>query len=289
MRKSLLGVTVAALSLSASQPLFAQDDVDQQLGQVHFKTSCNDVAQRRFDRGMRYQHSFWYTHAKEVFEEAAKADPTCAMAYWGIALTLMDNPHNAIPRSAAPEGMRVEFSWDEAEAARAKRWGAIAQVGLLRLQYQSGQYAKVLAEYKRGQKEIPEEVRAALISRGFAEMTRFGLARGAGAHGVGGERLAPLAREQLRGRQVLRRLGGSYLDLLRFFLNHRRFLRSRHAERLGDFEREHREFAPLSCAELLAAQRISLDTGDKLRLFPHLHGTDGFYAAAFVKNSSNSG
>ena len=54
----------------------------------------------------------------------------------------------------------------------------------------------------------------------------------------------------------------------------------------ADFERAHPEFAPLSCAELLAAQRISLDTGDKLRLFPHLHGTDGFYAAAFVNNSS---
>jgi len=35
-----------------------------------------------------------------------------------------------------------------------------------------------------------------------------------------------------------RRLGGSYLDLLRFFLNHRRFLRSRHAERRGKSPRE---------------------------------------------------
>jgi TolA-binding protein len=45
----------------------------------------------------------------------------------------------------------------------AGKWGAIAQVGLLRLQYQAGQYAKVLAEYKRGQKEIPEEVRAEMM------------------------------------------------------------------------------------------------------------------------------
>lgn len=53
----------------------------------------------------------------------------------------------------------------------------------------------------------------------------------------------------------------------------------------ADFQRAHPEFAPLSCAELLAAQRIALDTGEQLRLFAHLHGTDGFYAAAFVKNS----
>ena len=104
MRKSL-GVTVAAFILSTSQPLVAQNDAEQQLGNVHFKTSCNDVAQRRFDRGMRYQHSYWYLNAKEVFEDAIKADPTCAMAYWGIALTLMDNPHNAVPRPNLAPGL----------------------------------------------------------------------------------------------------------------------------------------------------------------------------------------
>jgi tetratricopeptide (TPR) repeat protein len=107
MRKSLLAATVSmtALILSSSQPIVAQSDVDQQLGSVSFKTSCNEVAQRRFDRGMRYQHSFWYNAAKDVFEEALKADPTCAMAQWGIALTLMDNPHSAIPRPNLAPGL----------------------------------------------------------------------------------------------------------------------------------------------------------------------------------------
>ena len=107
MRKSLLAasVSVAALALSSSQPLVAQSDVDQQLGSVIFKTSCNEVAQRRFDRAMRYQHSFWYLTAKEVFEEALKADPTCAMAQWGIALTLLDNPHSAIPQPNLAPGL----------------------------------------------------------------------------------------------------------------------------------------------------------------------------------------
>jgi 16S rRNA (cytosine967-C5)-methyltransferase len=53
----------------------------------------------------------------------------------------------------------------------------------------------------------------------------------------------------------------------------------------ADFQREHPDFAALSCAEVLAAQRIALDTGERLRLFPHRHGTDGFYAAVFVRNS----
>jgi tetratricopeptide (TPR) repeat protein len=86
-------------------PVAAQADVDQQLGSVHFKTSCNEVAQRRFDRGMRYQHSFWYLNAKEIFEEALKADPSCAMALWGVALTYLDNPHSAIPRGNLAPGL----------------------------------------------------------------------------------------------------------------------------------------------------------------------------------------
>jgi hypothetical protein len=107
MMKSILAATVCvtALALSSSDPLVAQSSIDQQLGTVNFKTSCNEVAQRRFDRAMRYQHSYWYVNAKEIFEEAVKADPTCAMAHWGIALTLMDNPHSAIPRPNLAPGL----------------------------------------------------------------------------------------------------------------------------------------------------------------------------------------
>jgi len=98
MYKPLLAAAIgmAAVGLSPSSTL-AQASVDQQLGNVHFETSCNEVAQRRFDRAMRYQHSFWYRESKALFEEALKADASCAIAYWGIALSLWDNPHNPPP------------------------------------------------------------------------------------------------------------------------------------------------------------------------------------------------
>jgi tetratricopeptide (TPR) repeat protein len=107
MRRTLwmLAVSLALPTWVFAQSALAQSDVDQQLGSVQFKTSCNEVAQRRFDRAMRYQHSYWYLPAKEVFEEVLKADPTCAMAEWGIALTLLDNPHNAIPQSNFAPGL----------------------------------------------------------------------------------------------------------------------------------------------------------------------------------------
>jgi len=51
------------------------------------------------------------------------------------------------------------------------------------------------------------------------------------------------------------------------------------------FASTHPGFTPLSCDELLAAQRIALDTDARLRLWPHLHGTDGFFAVAFVRSA----
>jgi tetratricopeptide (TPR) repeat protein len=94
-----------AASVSFSQPIFAQEETDQRLGTVHFQTSCNEVAQRRFDRAMRYQHSFWYRESKELFEEVLKADPDCGIAYWGIALSLLNNPHAPPPVGNLPLGL----------------------------------------------------------------------------------------------------------------------------------------------------------------------------------------
>src|SRR5829696_3718460 len=89
----IIGAVAAASWFSIAQPALAQEANDEQFGRVHFSTSCNEVAQRRFDRAMRYQHSFWYRESKQIFEEALAADPGCAIAYWGIALTLLFNPH----------------------------------------------------------------------------------------------------------------------------------------------------------------------------------------------------
>ncbi len=49
------------------------------------------------------------------------------------------------------------------------------------------------------------------------------------------------------------------------------------------FAAAHPEFDALACSALLAAQRIPLEAGERLRLWPHVHGTDGFFAAAWQR------
>jgi 16S rRNA (cytosine967-C5)-methyltransferase len=48
-------------------------------------------------------------------------------------------------------------------------------------------------------------------------------------------------------------------------------------------------YRSLSCAALLASQRIALDTGERLRLAPQVHGTDGFFAAAWERRPEFDG
>src|SRR5436305_9451817 len=98
-------IAMAAIAAFFTPPALAQEDTDQRLGTVHFATSCNETAQRRFDRGMRYQHSFWYQSSKELFEDVLKADPECGIAYWGIALSLLFNPHAPPPDANLPLGL----------------------------------------------------------------------------------------------------------------------------------------------------------------------------------------
>ncbi|HEY7245306.1 MAG TPA: hypothetical protein VH678_15655 [Xanthobacteraceae bacterium] len=105
MLSSAFVLAAASLAVSFSQPVLAQEETDQRLGTVHFATSCNEAAQRRFDRAMRYQHSFWYRESRELFEEVIKADPDCGIAYWGIALSLQNNPHAPPPVANLPLGL----------------------------------------------------------------------------------------------------------------------------------------------------------------------------------------
>jgi len=87
MRSNL--VTFATALLASA---FATVAWSQGLGRVHFETSCTREAQEKFDLGLAMVHSFFYPDSVKAFTEAAAADPQCAIAYWGIAISHRPNP-----------------------------------------------------------------------------------------------------------------------------------------------------------------------------------------------------
>ena len=81
----MVAILVATVGAAA---LFAQHGHGSEgVGKAHMETSCAKAVQARFDRALALLHNFWYARALTQFQEIQQADPECAMAYWGAAMT----------------------------------------------------------------------------------------------------------------------------------------------------------------------------------------------------------
>ena len=76
-----------ALVIVATAAAVAQAPTAEHLGTVSFPVSCAPASQPAMNRGVALLHDFWYEEAKVQFTSLAKADPTCAMAHWGLAMS----------------------------------------------------------------------------------------------------------------------------------------------------------------------------------------------------------
>jgi hypothetical protein len=85
-------ILAAGLGIGLSFCVSAQHSGAPKLGKVHFQVSCNAQAQREFNVGMAYYHSFAWNQMREPLERTLQADPSCGMAHWLRALGSLDNP-----------------------------------------------------------------------------------------------------------------------------------------------------------------------------------------------------
>src|SRR5512145_3180941 len=61
---------------------------DQGTESVDFPISCSAAAQVEFNRAVTLLHHMTYPQARETFRRVAEVDPRCAMAHWGVAMTM---------------------------------------------------------------------------------------------------------------------------------------------------------------------------------------------------------
>ena len=122
MRLALIPlVLLAGVSLVA--PAVAQHEHPAgdpaKLGKVNFQVSCDPSVQPLFTSGVAMLHSFWYEKANESFAAVATKDPTCGIAYWGIAMTY----YHQIWQAPGPADLKA----GSAAVERAKSAGAKTQ------------------------------------------------------------------------------------------------------------------------------------------------------------------
>jgi hypothetical protein len=146
IRTHVTAIAVLAMTGALAQPALA---APEDLGKVHFETSCKPEAQQQFDQAMLYQHSFWYRASQKSFEDALKADPECAIAYWGIALSLLYNPHVAPPAKNLAEGAAALAKGKSASAKTQRERDYIDALGVMYADYDKVDHrTRVLAYLK---------------------------------------------------------------------------------------------------------------------------------------------
>lgn len=102
---------VVAFALDQEMHAHHHDDMEQ-LGTVSFPISCAAGSQKSFERGVALLHSFGYEEAEQQFVELSQKDPTCAMAHWGVAMSLF---HQIWER---PEPVALKRGHEELEKAQ---------------------------------------------------------------------------------------------------------------------------------------------------------------------------
>jgi hypothetical protein len=86
---------IAGFLLTLAASCLAQEHQhgnSERLGTVQFATSCNEPAQKDFNRAVALLYSFQFSRAIEGFNAVLKDDATCGIVYWGIALSDWSNP-----------------------------------------------------------------------------------------------------------------------------------------------------------------------------------------------------
>lgn len=157
---------IAAISPIRGAPLF------DNLGSYHRAvTTQSPQAQRYFDQGLTLVYAFNHAEAIRSFEEAARLDPACAMAWWGVALALGPNINRPMEPHDAPK------AWEALTKARQLASG-VSEVDRAYIEALSKRYAanppadraaldRAYADAMRGLvKKYPDDLDAATL---FAE------------------------------------------------------------------------------------------------------------------------
>jgi tetratricopeptide (TPR) repeat protein len=155
MQLVVRAAAVGSLALAATLVAWGQTvgPASEQLGKVDFPNSCSPAVQEKFLRSVALLHSFWYSEAERTFEEVAVEDRTCAIAAWGFASILMNNPLGGV--GAAPkDALRAQTAIE-----RGRQMGAKTQ--------RERDYIEAVAAYYEDFANRPERARQLSRAKAF--------------------------------------------------------------------------------------------------------------------------
>jgi len=158
MNRLLAASTTVALALSTAA-LAHEEGAVGKLGKVEFANSCNAAAQADLARAVAILHSFWFSAGEGAFRAVLEKDPGCAIASWGIASIMMNNP--LAGQGASPKGAEVA----QAAIAEGRRIGAKSERERDYLEAVAAYYADFSTRPERARQESRAKAYEALAAK----------------------------------------------------------------------------------------------------------------------------
>jgi hypothetical protein len=104
-RLALAALIITALALGGIFAVAIWDTAQQESWlSVHFQISCSPASQRQFDLAIARLHELRFNESEQIYSAITEAEPDCAIAYWGIAMSRIRRP---VPGFRLPDDIRV--------------------------------------------------------------------------------------------------------------------------------------------------------------------------------------
>lgn len=127
---------------------------EKQFGSVGFSTSCSEKVKPDFDLAISLLHSFEYDEAEKVFAKVIDKDPTCPMAYWGVAMSNY-HPLWAPPTEAELEKGNKSIAIAKSLENKSKREGAyVDAIALFYKDWNASDHKTRSARYEKAMEKV---------------------------------------------------------------------------------------------------------------------------------------
>lgn len=140
----------------------------ERLGTVHFPISCTPAAQQQFERAVAMLHSFVYPQDLNAFVEVTKTDASCAMGYWGIAISRRGNPLIGAPEpSVLKDGLEAVEKAKAAGGKTQREQDYIWAIEAYYKDFEKTDYRTRVLAYEKAMEQMylhyPEDLEAAIF------------------------------------------------------------------------------------------------------------------------------
>jgi tetratricopeptide (TPR) repeat protein len=156
---------LSGLIVSASA---SSHDQAEQIGHVHFPISCGADVQRGLEYALAMLHSFWFPQCIDAFIDLTKAQPGCAMAFWGLAISQRSNPLTGEPsRENTKRGWEAIQQATRLEAQTPRERDYVSAMSAYYEDWDKRDYRSRILRYEAAMEDVyrryPEDLEAAVL------------------------------------------------------------------------------------------------------------------------------